>query len=264
MGNVGERLQQARIRAGLSLADVSARTKIRATLLEAIERADFRPLPQGILGRGCLRAYAREVGLDPESVVRECARELESEATDAALTHAAAAAAAARERARAHRRSRRLPPAAAALAGLTGALLIVFTPPPATDEAVSANPIAPVDAVAEVAVVHDAPEEADVPAADPVAAAVAAPDAPALTLTISPAGVVWVEATADATRVLERLVYPGDDHVIDAREEIVVRVGDAGAFDYSINGRRGRQVGPAGSVRTLRITRENHTTFQEP
>ena len=74
---------------------------------------------------------------------------------------------------------------------------------------------------------------------------------------------MWVEATADGTRVLYQLIHPGEQQVIDVREELLVRVGDAGAFQYSINGVRGRQVGAPGAVRSIRITRDNYTTFQD-
>ncbi|HXH07271.1 MAG TPA: helix-turn-helix transcriptional regulator, partial [Vicinamibacterales bacterium] len=71
MTPLSQRLRQAREQAGLSLADLSARTKIRVSHLDAIERGAFDRLPGGIFTRGYLRAYAREVGLDPEAVVRD-------------------------------------------------------------------------------------------------------------------------------------------------------------------------------------------------
>src|SRR5206468_12388999 len=37
--------------------------------LEALERNDIRRLPGGIFGRGVVRSYALEVGLDPESTI---------------------------------------------------------------------------------------------------------------------------------------------------------------------------------------------------
>src|SRR5262245_26672939 len=68
MATLGADLQQARERAGLSLDDLSARTKIRRHMLESIERNDFASIPGGLLARGYLRAYAGEVGLPAEVV----------------------------------------------------------------------------------------------------------------------------------------------------------------------------------------------------
>lgn len=41
-----------------------------------------------------------------------------------------------------------------------------------------------------------------------------------------------------------------------------MRVGDAAAFAYSINGVRGRTLGGPGEVRDIRITSDNYTGFQ--
>ena len=77
MESVGKRLRQARLQTGLSLAEISARTKIRQTLLDAIECDDFERLPRGLPTRGFLRAFAHEVGLDQESIVHQFHDEFE-------------------------------------------------------------------------------------------------------------------------------------------------------------------------------------------
>ena len=77
MGDIGRQLRQARQEAGLSLDQISARTKIKKSLLDAIEREDFEQLPPGFFRRGFLRAYAREVCLDAEAIVQEYVAEFE-------------------------------------------------------------------------------------------------------------------------------------------------------------------------------------------
>src|SRR5690348_7416535 len=59
---IGVSLAAARLRRGLSLEEVSRRTKIGVGSLLAIERDRFTDLPGGIYLRGMLRAFAREVG----------------------------------------------------------------------------------------------------------------------------------------------------------------------------------------------------------
>jgi hypothetical protein len=44
-------------------------TKVPRWAIDAIERGDFECLPPGIYRRGYVRAYARAVGLDPDTVV---------------------------------------------------------------------------------------------------------------------------------------------------------------------------------------------------
>src|SRR5262245_64244122 len=68
--DVGAELAEARRRKGLSIEELSRRTKINVLMLLAIERDDMKALPGGLFARGFLRAYAREVDRDPEEVVR--------------------------------------------------------------------------------------------------------------------------------------------------------------------------------------------------
>lgn len=72
----GERLMHAREEAGLSRAEITARTRIPERHLEAIERGDFAALPARAYAVGFSRTYAREVGLDEAEIVREVRSEL--------------------------------------------------------------------------------------------------------------------------------------------------------------------------------------------
>ena len=69
--NFGERLARARDARGISLRQVSNVTRITVRALEAVERNDLSRLPGGIFTRAFVRAYAEEVGLDPEATLRE-------------------------------------------------------------------------------------------------------------------------------------------------------------------------------------------------
>jgi cytoskeletal protein RodZ len=71
MPEFGSKLRDARERRGLTLRQVADRTKISVPVLEALERDDMSRLPSGIFARSFVRAYAVEVGLDADSMVRE-------------------------------------------------------------------------------------------------------------------------------------------------------------------------------------------------
>jgi len=64
-------LRSARERRGISLRQIAISTKISMVVLEALERDDFSHLPGGIFSRAFVRAYAIEVGLDPEETVQQ-------------------------------------------------------------------------------------------------------------------------------------------------------------------------------------------------
>jgi transcriptional regulator with XRE-family HTH domain len=67
----GARLRSQREKKGVSLADISRHTKIKASLLEALERDDLTYWPRGLFGRAYIRAYAQAIGLDPEPWIPE-------------------------------------------------------------------------------------------------------------------------------------------------------------------------------------------------
>jgi cytoskeletal protein RodZ len=71
MDELGTRLKQAREALGLPLKDIADRTKISVTALEALERNDLSRLPGGIFGRAFVRAYAAELGLNPDETVAD-------------------------------------------------------------------------------------------------------------------------------------------------------------------------------------------------
>src|SRR5713101_9378226 len=71
--SIGEALTAARRRAGLTLTQVSQRTRIRETIIGGIERDDFSACGGDFYARGHIRAIARTVGVDGEPLVGEYA-----------------------------------------------------------------------------------------------------------------------------------------------------------------------------------------------
>jgi len=67
----GARLRQQRERQQTTLATIAEQTKIKLSLLEALERDDVSRWPSGIFRRAFVRAYAHAIGLEPDVVVRE-------------------------------------------------------------------------------------------------------------------------------------------------------------------------------------------------
>jgi hypothetical protein len=71
----------------------------------------------------------------------------------------------------------------------------------------------------------------------------------------------WLSAMVDGTRVVYRMMQPGERHAIEVHDETVLRVGHPAAFVFSINGREGRVLGRSGEVVTVRITPKNYRAF---
>lgn len=70
-GHIGERLKLAREASGRSIEDISSQIKVRAPLLDAIERGAVEELPAGPYATGFVRTYATAVGIDAEEAVAE-------------------------------------------------------------------------------------------------------------------------------------------------------------------------------------------------
>lgn len=73
--SIGEALASAREERGLTVEDVSQATRIRATLVRAIERDDFALCGGAVYARGHIRSIARYVGADPVPLIEEFDRE---------------------------------------------------------------------------------------------------------------------------------------------------------------------------------------------
>lgn len=250
MAPLVEQLRRMRERAGLSIEDISSRTKIQIPLLEAIERGDFERVPGGLFVRGFLRAYAREVGLDPEAVVADYLEEYEPQLLvpepvgrptaevreDVILAQADPEAVS----------LRKLWPAAAIAVVVVGIFMTVG----------SGSRNAPVAEAQAVGTSGQTP-----PAAAPAPAPAPRP-AEGLTLDMRAKRDVWVAATADSERVVYRTIKAGEHVTVKARNEINARIGDADAFDYSVNGVTGQPLGAAGEVRDILMTPGSFRTFK--
>jgi len=55
----------------MTLREIADTTKLSIRTLEALERNDISRLPGGIFSRGLVRAYAEQIGADPESTVED-------------------------------------------------------------------------------------------------------------------------------------------------------------------------------------------------
>jgi transcriptional regulator with XRE-family HTH domain len=69
--SLGVRLRAQRERQQISLSKITDQTKIKTSLLEALERDDVSVWPTGLFRRAYIRAYAQAIGLEPDSVLRE-------------------------------------------------------------------------------------------------------------------------------------------------------------------------------------------------
>jgi cytoskeleton protein RodZ len=255
---VGARLRAAREKRGVSLRQIANSTRISVMSLEALERSDLSRLPGGIFTRSFIRAYAQEVGLDPDRTIQDFIAELPPESA-AATAHPAAV-----EDPEKLESDRKAVATAIrlVLVSLPIAALVIYygmhhrapavSAPPSSVETPDSTQTAPEPAAPAVASSAAPPAPSSEPPPPPPTRA-AAPQPSGLTMEIAPTGDCWVSATADGEPTFSGLMHAGDKRQITAREEISLNVGDAGAFGYKLNGKEGRPFGAPGEVVSKRI-----------
>jgi cytoskeleton protein RodZ len=262
--SIGAQLRTAREAKGISVGTLSQRIRIQPRVLSAIELDDSSSMPPRPFGRGFVRAYAEEVGLDPDRTVREYFAQFPSTVT-AGIPDI-------RDRStRVVRDADFTPPsqwsgfaAAVVILLLVVAAAVIFGRrggAPHEPQAVGTSG----GSVATPAATESRPAAAAVetpPSATPQAPSAPAAPARPLTLVLTASRPCWVTADADGRRATFRTLQAGDHETISADREIVLRVGDAGAVSWTLNGREGAPLGALGAVRDLTITPKNAASIQ--
>jgi hypothetical protein len=87
--SVGEALAEARSRAGLSVDELSERTRIRTAVIRCIELDDYDVCGGDVFVRGYVRALAGAVGIDARPLIREYNRARVESSGEAHVTHVA-------------------------------------------------------------------------------------------------------------------------------------------------------------------------------
>jgi cytoskeletal protein RodZ len=69
MVRAGQRLQQQRLRKGLTLSEVSKQTRIKESFLIAIEKGEYGKLPSPSYAHGFVKNYAEYLGFSPQEIL---------------------------------------------------------------------------------------------------------------------------------------------------------------------------------------------------
>jgi cytoskeleton protein RodZ len=249
--DIGAQLRSSREARRLSLEALARMTRVQARILAAIEHNDATAIPPRPFGRGFVRAYAKEVGLDPDQTVRDYFEQFAVAPPD---PHPAPEITASPAREVAPRAPW---PVAAILTVVvlvvTGFLLFRQSTRTTSDTGVvgtsgattprSESPSEPV---------RQPVDRGNAPAQPPARA----PSHP-IDIVISATAPCWVTASADGKRVIYQLLKAGDRFPLQAASNVSILAGDAGALTWTINGRNAGTFGVPGVIRTVTVTPAN-------
>jgi cytoskeletal protein RodZ len=251
---VGADLRHARLARNRSIEDISRATKISPSVLGAIEQENFDKVASGLFRRGYLRAYAREVGLDPDEVVQQYRDEFEPAPPEPTPEQAAARASRVR-----HTDddvlTRSRPFIELGVIALIAAACFSFVvrsskpaSAPALETHAPAQPPAP-------APTRSSPDRS-------VATSGSSETTPhEVTIQLRATGPCWIEATSAGKRVVARLMNEGDTETVTVRHEVWLRIGEPSTLSYTIDGVAGRPLGPPGKPVRVQISPQNYREF---
>jgi cytoskeletal protein RodZ len=243
MATIGQVLRRERELRGISLEEISNSTKINMRLLEALEQDHMDDLPGKFFIKAILRTYAKSIGLEENEVLNMYYEDslLKEQLPESKASH--------------NNVKQPIPKRAKKIIGLTVAVVVSFiiltfiyltswknNTVPSQEELIN-TPLIPKESPASFPELKSVEQK--------------------LTLEISFTEETWIQVYADGDLNFEATKSPGETISIEASEELLIHLGNAGGITYRLNNREGKPLGPSGTtVRNIRITLENFKDFQ--
>jgi cytoskeleton protein RodZ len=249
--DIGEQLRHAREERGLSIDALSKSIRVQPRILSAIEQNDCATIPPRPYGRGFVRTFAVEVGLDPESTVREFFSQFAGVNRSPVSLHPRIL-----DKPYQPDRGRWLRPVGVILGYAAIAALVIAGGRWVIGK--SAQPAAVGTAVGTVG--------AAIPASAPAIERTPAPLPPrpasGVNIALEAIRPAWVTAVVDGERTVYRTLQPGERVALAGMRDVSIRTGDAGALNWRVNSRPVGPMGQPGEVRTVRVTPESAASIK--
>jgi cytoskeleton protein RodZ len=286
MATFGANLRREREMRGVPLDEIAAATKISVRCLQALEEEEFSKLPGGIFNRSFLRAYAKYLGLNEETVMAEF-QVVAPQMEEADLSKLVP--------------SKVKPPEAKKRVSFLGPLIVlavlaaaygiyrygrvILEPkassstarqslpppqqargqPPPSSETANSTGAAPGTSMAEpgTGARPAATSPGTNPELNPVAggpSAVTASGAGSdsgLTLQVAATEQTWVAVDSDGKNALQRVLKPNDIQTFKAKKSFDVMTGNAQGIILTLNGETLKPLGRDGEVRKVHLTQKD-------
>jgi transcriptional regulator with XRE-family HTH domain len=245
--SLGERFRAAREQRGLTLSEVAEHIRIRSVYLSAIEEEHWSAIGAPVYIRGFLRTYARYLGLDPEEAVAEFNAASPSEAPAPSPGQARSGGPIIAD----YREPRSLAPllwiSGIVAVALVGFVIYLYFAPPRTTQTMATAAASP---GATAASLGQAPSGA-VGSAPPSVAPAPSPTISGLpetrTLAIHLSAPSWLRVTVDGNVSIEGTFPAGTTKTFHGKSALV-RVGNAGGVDITVDGKPVGKLGASGDV----------------
>jgi len=256
MATLGQELREDRERRTVSIKDISDRTKIGTRILIALENDRWDLMPEKFFIKGVIKAYAEAIGADPavylekyekQRAAKEEAAERDRAARGWKKTDSRKKITLDSEKSSFGRGFGKFLLAIVILAAV--AILVFFMVKPgkkAETPALASQETAPPSAAVPAAAVKEEPQPAET----------------GLRLVFRFQADCWMHVRADGVVVMDGIKTAGSSAELRAEKEFIIQTGNAGGFEFTLNGKPGRTLGGPGVVLTdIRIKPENAASF---
>lgn len=246
--SIGRALAQARFAAGLTVDEISSRTRVRIPIVHAIEQDDFTRCGGDFYARGHIRLLAKAVDLDPHALIEQYNEEHGSGAP------AASASAQMFDTERLKPERRRPNWTAAMVAAIAVVIAFVGFNLFSGGSKDTQGPVAGKGAAATPSHKPAKPQAPAKPAPSDSAIAAAPPDKVTVKLTAA-SGRSWVSVMdANGTTLFQNVLAEGASKTFTDDKQVKLVVGNAGAVRMFVNGKDLGPAGEAGEVVRLNFT----------
>lgn len=225
--SIGEQLRNQRKARGISLVEVSEHTKIGKKYLEALEEGSYDAMPCETYIQGFLRAYAKYLELDDESLIRQYRGSRDDQTAEEIPVESS------NEKEQKNNQSVWVPLLVMLLLAGAGAGLFLLWPN-APEEPVTSHAVVVSD---NMALGFEDVHRARVPG----------PNEP-MTLEIRGKEKTWVTIMADGRQEPDITLNPGQERRWSAQERFVLWTGNAGGIEVYFNGALQPPLGKVGEV----------------
>lgn len=235
MESLGEYLRRQRELKGISLKEISDKTKIGINYLRYIEEDQFDKIPGEVFAKGFLKLYANSIGLQEEGILEKYnTRYKKEEKKD-------------NDQRVIKKRHIKLPSWLWAIPILILSILLFKGLP----QKGGRSPLPPKEITKEVGTLAT-PQESHIPPKS-------LPEK--LNLSIEAVEETWIKILIDGKEVKEMLLKSGDRVSFEAEKNFGLTVGNAGGVKISFNGKELESLGPSGMViRNLVLSRDKSET----
>ena len=257
---IGDLLRRERERQNLSIKDIEKATSIRALYIDAIEKGEYKTLPGEVYAKGFVRNYANYLKLNANEIVNAFNEEMHPQEELQESAGSSAAEEARQEQSAERNREEYRGPKITSLEsypmeksshGVRNALMVaaaVFVVAFAALIAFGGDeePSAPAPrAKTQAQQGQKQTEAAPKPAADSVEVKLSFTDR------------CWTEVVVDGKTEFEGTAEKGKVLTLKGKDKVRITAGNAGALNYSLNGKDMGAIGQKGEVVEKTFTKEN-------